>query len=255
MLSPVATTERTELRDRAAEPRVAVIASTMRSGSTLLKALLAEAPDISNLPEVNFQSTWRLQRARQRAAARGKSIAVLKRPAWYQESATYPRLPDMPGLRTILLVRDVYPTILSLRKMTFGPLASLLGRFTNRWLVNNYWARITGHLLQLDETPGNDSLLVRYEDIVSDPVETTAQLFRFLGSRQTGGVSSYRKPIDYRWRWGRDDAGSNIRTLQVQKPPAVNWSDPPLVSAIQASAPAMLVRQKLGYPALPPAAG
>ena len=35
-------------------PSIVVIASTMRSGSTLLKALLAEADDVLNLPETSF---------------------------------------------------------------------------------------------------------------------------------------------------------------------------------------------------------
>ena len=33
---------------------IAIELSTMRSGSTLLKALMSAAPDISSLPEVNF---------------------------------------------------------------------------------------------------------------------------------------------------------------------------------------------------------
>jgi len=35
---------------------IVLIVSSMRAGSTLLKALLAEAPDVSNLPEFNFNA-------------------------------------------------------------------------------------------------------------------------------------------------------------------------------------------------------
>ncbi|MGI9519538.1 MAG: sulfotransferase family protein [Pirellulaceae bacterium] len=222
----------------------------MRSGSTLLKALLAEAIDISNLPEVNFQSPRRIERAKKRAGQKGKSIVVLKRPAWYHEANSYPQLPQLTGLRTILLVRDVYPTVMSLRKMTFGPLAGLIGRLGNRWMVEKYWARVTSNLLELEKTLGDSAICVRYEDLVSNPVETTTQLFRFLNSRQSEGVASYRKPSDYRWRWGRDDAGANIKTLQVQPPRQVQWSDSSLSSTIQECELAMRVRQTLDYPPL-----
>ena len=77
-----------------AAPQIVCVASTMRSGSTLLKALLAEASDVSNLPEQNFQKfVSDAQAADKIAALDDNPIIVLKRPGWYNEIGSYPRLP------------------------------------------------------------------------------------------------------------------------------------------------------------------
>ena len=126
--------------------QIVCVASTMRSGSTLLKALLAEADDVSNLPEQNFQKFFAGKQAAEKISELDDHpIIVLKRPGWYTEVGRYPKLPNVENLKTILLVRDVYDTVESLRKMTFRKLAPLASRITNRWL-SNYWLGITQSL-------------------------------------------------------------------------------------------------------------
>lgn len=230
---------------------LAVIASTMRSGSTLLKALLQQAPDVSRLNEVDFQPfarpgadgsrLWELD---------PRPILLLKRPAWYHETGTYPRLPDVVPRRVILLVRDCQGTVESLRKMTFGPLAGPASLLVDRWLARGYWAKVTGRLADLADAGGEDFRLVRYEDLVSRPIDVTAGLFRWLGSAQQSGVDQYQPPTGGGWRWGRDDNSPRIRTLKVQAPRDRGHDNGRLTRLIRREKAIGLVRSRLGYPPL-----
>lgn len=220
----------------------------MRSGSTLLKALLAEAEDVSNLPEVNFQTLRDSRTAPARLAQlASEPLVVLKRPAWYHETRSYPRLPALDDFRALVLVRDAYDTVLSLRKMTFGRLSPWLGRLTNRWLAERYWATVNLRLRDTLESLAERATLVRYEDLVADPVSETARLFAFIGSRQTAGVDRYRKPASFAWRWGRDDGGEKITSLRVQPPRHPPQREPALLRAIAEAPQVQAVRQWLGY--------
>lgn len=231
---------------------IAVIASTMRSGSTLLKALLAEAEDISNLPETNFQKYH--QHPGAGAALReldDHPILVLKRPCWYQEVNSYPRLPNVDGVKTILLVRDAYETVVSLRKMTFRKMARLMAPLSNGFLTHRYWAAVMRQLTETQQRLGDATHLVRYEDLVADPIQTTGELFTFLGSQRSEGTDTYRPPEDYQWKWGQDDGGPKIKSLRVLPPKPHDYPDQALVKAIHRSTLAMEMRQRLGYPDLP----
>ena len=126
------------------EPSLVVIASTMRSGSTLLKALLAEAEDVLSLPETNFQNPRIVGRVIEQHVANDPPIKLLKKPCWYQETKSYPRLPVEPGTKTVALVRDVYDTVVSLRKMTFRWFAPAFAPMVTSWLGRSYWTRVTG---------------------------------------------------------------------------------------------------------------
>lgn len=231
---------------------IAVIASTMRSGSTLLKALLAEAADISNLPETNFQTYHRQPNAAEHLRRLdAHPILVLKRPCWFQEVRSYPRLPNVADVKTILLVRDVYETVVSLRKMAFRKLAGVLGPWSNRFLVQHYWANVMRRIQEVQHQHPESTLLVRYEDLVTDPISTTAQLFAFLGSQQSVGIDTYSPPEGYQWKWGQDDGGPTIKTLRVQSPKPHGYPDQALLRAIHRSPLALEMRQQLGYPDLP----
>ena len=220
----------------------------MRSGSTLLKALLAEAEDVSNLPEQNFQKfVGDAQAAETIAHLDEHPIIVLKRPGWYNEVGNYPRLPQVDGLKTIVLIRDCYDTVESLRKMTFRKLAGLVSGFTSGWLAKRYWAGITGSLLELHDDPNHETLLVRYEDLTARPMEETLRIFDFIGSRQKTGVDSYSKPDDFRWRWGSDDNSDNIKSLQVQARPAKPQTNRALVRLIDTNEQIKRLRERAGY--------
>jgi len=58
---------------------------------------------------------------------------------------------------------------------------------------------------------------IRYEDLIDNPIERTAELFRFIGSRRRDGTDRYRQGEEVDWQFGKDDGSDTIRTLQVQK--------------------------------------
>lgn len=232
-------------------PRVVAIASTMRAGSTLLKALLAEAKDVSNLPEVNFQRYAGGRRGAALTRLAAEPIVVLKRPAWYHESGRYPRLAESdPNWRAILLVRDAYETILSLRKMSFGRWADSVGSWANAFL-RNYWCEVTMRLINANERLGGRGRLVRYEDLVAEPLDQTAALFKFIGSQQAEGVDCYQSPKDYRWKWGQDDGGPKIKSLRVQPAKPHDYPDRKLLHGLASSDRVRQLRRRLGYAPLP----
>ncbi len=231
---------------------VAVLLSTMRSGSTLLKALLAQAPDVSDLPETDFQKYQGPAAAAQIGALSEEPILLLKRPGWFTDIGRYPKMPDVPQVKRIVLVRDAYANLLSVRKMMFRHVPWLQrSGWGNRFLVDRYWTGVNRRLLRMVQADAAHTRLVRYEDVLVDPVGETARLFAFLGSAQTEGINTYRKPRGYDWRWGRDDGGAVIKSLQVQAPRDITYDDRKLLAAIRDSAAARNLRQELGFPALP----
>lgn len=220
----------------------------MRSGSTLLKALLAEADDVSNLPESNFQKFSGKSNARPLIELLAdESIILMKRPAWYTECRSYPRLPDVSHLKIILLTRDVYDTVQSCRKMTFWKAQGLASSFADHWLVNRYWCSITKSLLRCFEDESLDTTLIRYEDLTEQPIEETRRLFQFIGSQQAEGVDTYSPPENFKWRWGRDDGSSNIRSLKVQPSNNKPKDNQRLWEIIENSSEVMELRKELKY--------
>lgn len=220
----------------------------MRSGSTLLKSLLANAPDVSDLNEVNFQSySGRNPRLDQMWGLAPQRILVLKRPAWYHETRRYPRLPGLANRRVILLVRDVYPTVESLRRMSLGWLAGKSRPLVDRWLAKSYWRPVSQRLLELSRRSPEEMRLVRYEDLVARPQEITLDLFRFIGSVQSVGVDSYSVPAGGGWRWGADDNSAKLRSLQVQPPKPAAITNPRLAGWIEREPSLQQLRSELGY--------
>ncbi len=194
--------------------------SAMRSGSTLLKALMAAAPDISSLPEVNFAKFQSADAPQRIAALCPERIVVLKRPSWFHDARRYPTLPNVPHTRRLILARDVHTNVASLRKMVFRQLEPRLPSGPiDRWLAAKYWAPTYAGLLQRFPHDGRANFWLRYEDLVADPVSWTAQIFAFLGSARAEGVDSYPPPKDYQWKWGSDDGGDKIKSLKVQPNP------------------------------------
>jgi hypothetical protein len=179
-------------------------------------------------------------------------IVVLKRPAWYNEVFSYPKLPKGSKYKVIVLVRDAYPTVCSMRKMSFGRFASLVSPVVNRWLVH-HWTSITERIYKLSRSLGKNAYLVRYEDIVEKPLETTKELFSFIGSSRRTGVKKYNSPGNFKWKWGKDDISEKIRSLKVKAPKPHGYKDRSLLKSIRRSRNALRVREMLDYPELPPA--
>ena len=221
----------------------------MRSGSTLLKALLGVAPDVSHLPEVNFQR-YANKEPQQLGAFSPKKVVVLKKPCWFTEVRRYPQLPDAPGFKKIILARDVYDTVYSLKRMLLGPFVNLFGSLLNRCLVERYWCQVYENVLKRLPDAGH-VMIVKYEDLVFNPVETTERLFAFIGSERTTGVDRYEKPQNYTWKWFRDDASPKIKSLQVL-PPNKTDLDFKLLNVINQSKRAQRVRWRLGFRETPP---
>jgi len=234
---------------------IVLILSTMRAGSTLLKSLLGSASDVSNIPEVNFQKYKYPGAYRQMAALSEEPIVVLKHPAWVYEVRSYPRLPPYPCVKKIVLTRDVYDTVSSIRRMLFGRYAQLLQRFANRLWAERYWCRVHENMLSLDIEHSSYTTWVRYEDILLNPVNETERLFNFIGSEQKEGIASYNQPEKHTWKWGQDDGSERIRTLQVQPPRPGSYDNISLLRTIEHSPRICALRERLGYGTLPPPEG
>lgn len=226
---------------------IALELSAMRAGSTLLKALMSAAPDISSLPEVNFskyQSRDALQRIHGLCEQR---IIVLKRPAWFHDARRYPKLPQVRETRQLVLARDVHTNVASLRKMALRALDPYLPQGPiDRWLAKHYWAATYQSLLLRFPAEAPENFWVRYEDLLEDPVQWTAKIFAFLGSERTEGVDSYPPPKDYKWKWGTDDGGDKIKSLKVQANP-IPQKSLDILARVQGMPIVAATRQRLGY--------
>lgn len=221
-----------------------VILSTMRSGSTLLKALLAAAEDVSNLPEIDFQKLKSMEEVAQLAQ---EPIKVLKRPAWFNETGRYPALPPFPAKR-IILARDVAATVLSLRKMAFRQAEGWLPEnAVNRWLGTRYWAQVYDRLFERFPADDPSNFWIRYEDLIAQPRQRTAELFAFIGSRQRHGVDEYPPPGDYEWKWGSDDGGPKIRGLKALPPRPPRERELNAMKQLHPLPSIAAARRKLGY--------
>ena len=227
--------------------RVALIVSTMRSGSTLLKALLAVAPDISDLPETDFQQYAKSGKENEIFSLCSDPIIVLKRPAWFNEISTYPKLPEIPNLKKIVLIRDAYENVASLRNMVLRNFPFELKPFGNTFLAEKYWLKINERLVQMAEGDPKNTQLIHYKDLLQTPKKITQQLFSFLGSAQKEGIDQYQKPTGYKWKWGQDDGGEKIKTLKVLKPQTPKFDNPYLVNTLKKSKGIKYLCEKLGY--------
>lgn len=124
------------LREASKQKSIVFLVCTMRSGSTLLKSLLATAPDISHLPEVDFNNyhgnrSWRLK------TLSSDPIILIKKPASFEEE-NYPQLPQLRRSKSIILVRDAYETVRSLKKMVDQVHPHLSKRWGYQELLNDY---------------------------------------------------------------------------------------------------------------------
>lgn len=192
----------------------------MRSGSTLLKALLGSAPDVAHLPEVNFQKVLPSAKLREEMESEyPEGILLLKRPAWFNETRSYPRIDENHPVRRIILLRDVYETVRSVGRMIGG---KRFDRFPGLWghrlLAKHYWAPVTRNLLRQARTHSNESILIFYESLLTDPENETLRILKFIGSTQEKGFRSYTSPENAKWKWGSDDGSPRIRTREVQPP-------------------------------------
>jgi hypothetical protein len=199
------------------------IVSAMRSGSTLLKALLAEGGETSRLPETRYSHYRHVTRygAYHRICRLSPDhrILVLKMPSQY----VVPFPASFLTAKIVLLTRNIFDTCKSLHAM-HARKGTDASRRTPEALVRYWHDCYAERLAYLDETD-HDVRHVRYEDLLEEPVRVTAELFRYVGAPRTEGTDRYGKPTSYRWAWGKDDGGDKIKSLQVQKPPERETTD------------------------------
>lgn len=232
------------LRQASKKKTIVYLISTMRSGSTLLKSLLAGAADVSHLPEVDFQkynrwNAWKIK------ALSDKPILVLKKPAPFH-ALDYPQFPTQHSARKIVLIRDAYETVISLKKMIQQAYPDLDDQWGYSRLLHDYWYPVNRKLFDYAQGAGQDTILVHYEGLLADPISTTAQLFHFIGSQQTSGLDTYQPPRTYKWAWGNDDGGQKIKSNKVQNTPLQRENEE-LVRLIETSVEISELRQQLKY--------
>lgn len=227
--------------------QIVLILSTLRSGSTLLKALLANAPDTSHLPEINFQKYLNPNIINKIYDLSPENIIILKRPAWLYEIYSYPRIPPIENVKKIILVRDIHNNISSIQKMIFGKWRNFFQGLTSKFLAEYYWLSITKQLYKINMDDNKNSIIVRYEDLIKEPETITKKLFDFIGSNQKNGVCTYQKPKKFKWKWGSDDGGIRLKRLEVLSNENNHKKNNSLIKIIKTSEEISSLRKKLNY--------
>jgi len=147
------------------------------------------------------------------AALAEEPILLLKKPSWIGERG-YPTIPKVSSPKAIVLVRHPYTTYRSIAKMQAKVAESKQKDWTLEEVLD-YWIMTYRNLRTLSVP----YIRVRYQDLVSDPVEETDKIFKFMGLDHRSGTDQYEAPRDYDWAWYNDDGGEKIKTLQVQSTP------------------------------------
>ncbi len=218
-----------------------LILSTMRSGSTLLKALLSNAPDIEQIPEAFFQIDNNKYFTYNKFYKLSSSdVIVLKEPSHYPSFRNYPQFPNVE-FKTITLVRNPLDTIISLRKMN-----KELNTFLSDEELLNYWLITTENLINKKNRVNN--ITVIYENLIERPVEITKELFKFIGSVKKEGVDTYSRPEKYKWEWKKDDGGDVIKSLRVQKVEKDYSNEKSLINLICQNQRVLNVMKEFGIP-------
>lgn len=216
------------------------IVSSMRSGSTLLKAVLAEGGDVSHLPEVDFQkfSNNLYNFYRQVYGLSQKRILVLK----YPGVAMIPLTPVSERVKVIVLIRDTYEVVQSIIKRNKD--TELRTKTKSEWV--EYWAKTYRRILTSVNNSAFQKCFLRYEDLIQNPKEVTKKLFAFIGSSRIEGADHYSKPTDFEWEWGKDDGGEKIKKLQIFRE-VRERNDTELIKCIEQNELARDLRIKFGY--------
>lgn len=221
--------------------KIVLILSVMRSGSTLLKALLGEAQDISHLPEVDFRkySNNSYHAYRKAYFLSKKRIIILKYPGKAINLA-----PKLDRFKFIVLTRDVYGVVQSLQNRHKDTELKHKTKFD--WV--RHWCLVNQRILDSVQLMNIDFCTVHYEDLLIEPRAITKKLFAFLGSKQIKGVEHYHKPKNSNWEWGQGDGGEKIKKLKViQECSDEKIQDEELHNIIENFQEIQLLREKFGY--------
>ena len=229
------------------DKQIVCILCVRRSGSTLLKALLGVAEDVSHIPEVFLcELDWS---SKERETTIGylenlapERIVVIKNVIWPE----YPL--DLKNIlclkpRVIFLRRDVVRSAMSLVKVGEDNHSTI--KFESWDEAKDHWMGGNEIILRFIEESGILHFNVKYEDIVMDSINTTREVFEFIGSRRKDGTSIYCN--NYGWKWGTDDGGELIKTLKVQKNKKPITIPMEVLEKWEKNRELMELRKKLGY--------
>lgn len=207
---------------------IVIIASAMRSGSTLLKALLAKGPDTSHLPEIPYHryaiNRYFFYDRMYRLSP--KKIIILKRPLGFGFGSrlSYPCLPPIPACVIVLVRSPLYAIQSMVKLMNELPADSPHRRSLTRDEWVDYWCRTYEKTIQNRRLTVRNTRFLWYEDLLAEPTRITKELFAFIGSQQKEGVDTYERPQNYDWEFGRDDNSQKLSSLQVRKPTEMDKS-------------------------------
>jgi hypothetical protein len=156
----------------------------MRSGSSLLKALIATRKDVTHFTEaLNISHT--------------KPIILIKKRAYLGEF-NYPQLPNINS-KKIILIRNPYDTVISLQKMNLIEHPKKAKKLNDELVMLSYWAMVYKDIREKVMIENPDVYLVKYEELVSNCLKTTESIFKFIGCENTKGTNHYHKPQNYNW--------------------------------------------------------
>jgi hypothetical protein len=187
----------------------------MRSGSTLLKALLGSDASVSHLSEVDLFTLNKNQEELYEylSGLSEHQYIVVKRPATF----IYPDYPPvfLPEAKNIVLHRHPYWVVYSLRNMLIETGSTIS---TEPAYLLDHWVKVYKQLLEAFPPEHENNVYVNYEQLTQNPSAQTKRLFKFIGIRKLWGTKSYQKPKSHFWQWGSDDQGAKIESLSVQSP-------------------------------------
>lgn len=183
------------------------VLSSMRSGSTLLKSLLSTRKEIVDLPEIPVNLIDEI------ASFVKEDMVLIKRPRNYFNTK-YPYFEFKPKSKIIILVRTPYDTVLSLHKMNLENSFVDIQYYNEQYLID-YWISTYEALYKSIDLKSKNVLLVHYEDLISKPIRTTEEIFKFLEVSDTKGTDTYKTPEGYEWKWGFGDGGDVLKELKV----------------------------------------
>lgn len=203
------------------------IISAQRSGSTLLKALLANKSSISHLPEVSPEPY-----AAQKYTAQYYYFRLTREPVIVFKMPRSPRAANYPFIgpgidRYIFLFRNPVDTALSMletqrevvrlgkmppfEKMPHGTNGEILEASLHYWLET--------YRMMSAAAAANTEMQIKYicyEQLVENPAEIIRALLAFIGVDSSEVRTTYDCYDEERgWLWGRDDGGEMIKQKKV----------------------------------------
>jgi hypothetical protein len=82
-------------------------------------------------------------------------------------------------------------------------------------MLYDYWLPTYEGMLTRGLHRQQNTIIVRYEALVNNPIKQTAELYGFIGSKKQEGTNTYQKRAE-KWTFMTDDGSERIKSLKVQ---------------------------------------